>query len=114
MQLLNSHRWFFSLILILPLISAQAETSDAQDNIKIVSSYIFSEYKPEVPNDSLIVRAGIPGVFVVYKNQARFRMVRTGKSQKRFTSILSGLKNNDAVIRDPSALFDGQDIKVQQ
>lgn len=102
--------WFFLLPLMLLPMFTQAETNQSE----IVSAYKFNQDKPVVPSDSLIVRAGIPGVFVIYENQARFRMVRTGKSQKRFTSILSGLKNNDTVIRDPDALFDGQDIKVQQ
>jgi len=103
------HHWFLLLPLMLLPMFTQAETSQ----IEIVSTYKFNKDKPEVPNEALIVRAGIPGVFVIHENQARFRMVRTGKSQQRFTSILSGLKNNDAVIRDPGALFDGQDIKVQ-
>jgi hypothetical protein len=51
---------------------------------------------------------------VAHQNQARFRMVHAGKSQKSFTTILAGIKHNDKVIHDSSTLFDGQNIEIQQ
>lgn len=110
MQTQNPRLWFFLLIMTAPFMPAQAETT----SLEPVSTYSFNKDKPVVPTEALVLRAGIPGVFVAQENQARFRMVRAGKSQNRFTAILSGLINNDAVIRDPRTLFDGQNIKVAQ
>lgn len=103
------HGFLLLSLMILPM-AVPAETASSET----VTVYHFNQDKPEVPDDALTVRAGIPGVFVANQEQARFRMVRAGKSRKQFTAILSGLKNNDAVIREPHALFDGQNIKVAQ
>lgn len=106
----NSPPWFFLLTLLLLIFPAHAET----DNTQTVSVYYFQEDNPVVPTGSLVLRSGIPGIFVAQNNQARFRMVRAGKTRQQLTAILAGLKDNDKVIQNPGALFDGQDIEVQQ
>ena len=52
-----------------------------------------------VPPSVLIERGGIPGVFVLTEvNQARFRMVRTGKIVNGRVEILSGLGGGEILV----------------
>lgn len=52
-----------------------------------------------VPHPVLVERSGVPGVFVLSaENQARFRMVRTGKRINGQTEILSGLSGNETLV----------------
>jgi multidrug efflux pump subunit AcrA (membrane-fusion protein) len=52
-----------------------------------------------VPQSALIERGGIPGVFVMTgENQARFRMVRTGKVVNGRVEILSGLSGSETLV----------------
>ena len=52
-----------------------------------------------VPQSVLVERGGVPGVFVFSEeNQARFRMVRTGKNLNDRVEILSGLSGNETLI----------------
>ena len=52
-----------------------------------------------VPQSALVERGGIPGVFVLSaENQARFRMVRTGKNVSDRVEILSGLSGSETLV----------------
>jgi multidrug efflux pump subunit AcrA (membrane-fusion protein) len=52
-----------------------------------------------IPPSQLVERGGVPGVFVLTdENQARFRMVRTGKSMNNLVEILSGLSGGEILI----------------
>jgi len=52
-----------------------------------------------IPQSQLVERGGVPGVFVLTEeNQARFRMVRTGKSMNNQVEILSGLSGSETLI----------------
>ena len=52
-----------------------------------------------VPHSALVERSGVPGVFVLSgENQARFRMVRTGKRINGQIEILSGLHGNETLV----------------
>ena len=52
-----------------------------------------------LPQSVLVERGGVPGVFVLTdENQARFRMVRTGKSMNNQVEILSGLSGSETLI----------------
>ncbi|MBI3545381.1 MAG: hypothetical protein HY081_02115 [Gammaproteobacteria bacterium] len=58
-------------------------------------------------------RAGIPGVYVLENQTARFRMVRSGKANATQVQILSGLNGNEIlVLGDLSAVHDGSPIKI--
>jgi len=74
-----------------------AETSIERPVIKIASTsknnLLFS-----IPGAALTIRNGIPGVFVVENNEARFRMVRPGKVNKGKVEILSGLFGNEVLL----------------
>ena len=65
-----------------------------------------------IPRTALTMRNGIPGVFVVEKNEARFRMVRPGKTGATQVEILSGLFGNETlVLGELEAVHDGSPIK---
>ena len=67
-----------------------------------------------VPQAALVERGGIPGVFVLSEaNQARFRMVRTGKNVNGRVEILSGLGGNETLVTgDLRDVHDGSPVKI--
>jgi len=67
-----------------------------------------------VPQSALVVRGGIPGVFVLSEsNQARFRMVRTGKNVNGRIEILSGLSGSESLVTgDLRDVHDGSPVKI--
>jgi len=67
-----------------------------------------------VPQSALVVRGGIPGVFVLSEtNQARFRMVRTGKNVNGRIEILSGLSGSETLVTgDLRDVHDGSPVKI--
>ena len=66
-----------------------------------------------VPQSALVERGGVPGVFVfTEENQARFRMVRTGKNLNDRVEILSGLGGNETLVAgDLRDVVDGSSIQ---
>lgn len=68
--------------------------------------------KLSVPRQALVERGGIPGVFVLSEaGEARFRMVRAGKTSDTRVEILSGLAGNETlVLGDLAAVHDGSPI----
>jgi multidrug efflux pump subunit AcrA (membrane-fusion protein) len=66
-----------------------------------------------VPQSALIERGGIPGVFVLTEEQqARFRMVRTGKNVNGRVEILSGLSGSETLVAgDLRDVHDGSPVK---
>jgi hypothetical protein len=68
-----------------------------------------------IPRRAVVMRDGIPGVFVVRDGEARFRMVRTGAVAKQSVEILSGLFGDETLLLDDvSALYDGQPLTSLQ
>ena len=66
-----------------------------------------------IPRAALLVRNGISGVFVVEKNEARFRMVRSGKKDADKVEILSGLFGDETLlIGELEAVHDGIPVTV--
>jgi len=67
-----------------------------------------------VPQALLVERGGVPGVFVLSaENQARFRMVRTGKSVNGRIEILSGLSGSESLVTgDLRDVHDGSPVKI--
>jgi len=67
----------------------------------------------QVPQAVLVERGGIPGVFVLSAdNQARFRMVRTGKHLNNRVEILSGLSGSETLVAgDLRDVHDGSPIE---
>lgn len=68
-----------------------------------------------IPRSALIERGGIPGVFVLENRQARFRMVRPGKTGTERVEVLSGLHGDETlVLGDLTDVHDGSPIKTAE
>jgi len=66
-----------------------------------------------VPLSALTLRNGTPGVFVLENNEARFRMVRLGKTGKSQVDILSGLFGDETlVLGELDKVHDGSPITI--
>ena len=67
-----------------------------------------------VPQALLVERGGVPGVFVLSaENQARFRMVRTGKTVNNRVEVLSGLRGGETLVTgDLRDVHDGSPVKI--
>ena len=71
-----------------------------------------------IPRQALVARGGIPGVFVLSETgsqtpQARFRLVRIGRTSDAQVEILSGLHGDETlVLGDLAAVHDGSPIKT--
>mgnify|MGYP003416264744 FL=1 len=65
-----------------------------------------------IPRAALVERGGIPGVFVLNEaGEARFRLVRPGRTSGTQTEILSGLHGDETlVLGDLGAVHDGTPI----
>jgi multidrug efflux pump subunit AcrA (membrane-fusion protein) len=69
----------------------------------------------KIPRAALAERGGIPGVFVLNEaDEARFRLVRPGRTSGTQVEILSGLHGNETlVLGDLGAVHDGTPIKIK-
>jgi len=67
-----------------------------------------------LPQSVLVERGGVPGVFVLTdENQARFRMVRTGRNINGRVEILSGLGGSETLVTgDLRDVHDGSPVKI--
>lgn len=66
-----------------------------------------------IPRQALIERGGISGVFVLNNHQARFRMIRPGKTSTARVEVLSGLHGDETlVLGDLTVVHDGSPITV--
>jgi hypothetical protein len=71
-----------------------------------------------IPRQALVERGGIPGVFVLNETgsqtpQARFRLVRAGRTSDAQVDILSGLHGDETlVLGDLAAVHDGSPVTV--
>ena len=88
-----------------------------------INFHIANEKHLLIPETALIKRAGVQGVFVVSDNinssdaskkgKAYFTPVKTERRWKKKWLVLSGLKEGDSVVLNPSTkLLDGTSIKV--
>ncbi|MEW6330699.1 MAG: hypothetical protein AB1560_04475 [Pseudomonadota bacterium] len=66
----------------------------------------------KIPRAALVERGGIPGVLVLNETgEARFRLVRPGRTSGTQTEILSGLHGNETlVLGDLAAVHDGTPV----
>jgi predicted small lipoprotein YifL len=65
-----------------------------------------------VPRAAYVERAGVPGVFVLQENLARFRMVKAGRTQGADLEILSGLTGTETlVLGDLKTVRDGSPLQ---
>lgn len=65
-----------------------------------------------IPAAARVDLAGTPGVFVLQNNQARFRMIKTGKQQGTRIEVSSGLSGNELIIMGPyDDIYDGSPFR---
>lgn len=118
---MNRTTYFMVLVILLVFKGHTVYAADAISNtlpmiersvIKI-SAVPSDDVFISIPRTAQITRNGIPGVFVVENNEARFRMVRPGKISLSQLEILSGLFGNETlVVGELEAVHDGSPIKV--
>ena len=70
---------------------------------------------PEIPRAAFVERGGLPGVFVLDSNgQARFRLVRLGKTTGDRLEVISGLQPGELLVRgDLAEVRDGSPITTK-
>ncbi len=67
-----------------------------------------------VPDSAVLPQGQMERIFVLEKDQARLRLVRTGMKQDGMTEIVSGLNPGETVIYQNNAhLVDGQPVKTE-
>ena len=65
-----------------------------------------------IPAAARVNLAGTPGVFILQNNQARFRMIKTGKQQGTRIEVSSGLVGNERIIMGPyDDIYDGSPFR---
>ncbi|MEA3405702.1 MAG: efflux RND transporter periplasmic adaptor subunit [Pseudomonadota bacterium] len=66
-----------------------------------------------VPSSAIVVRAGIPGVFVVSEGKAYFSMVRPGMSMNGQTEVQAGLNLGERIVVDNNqSLLNGDIVET--
>ena len=67
-----------------------------------------------VPQDALVVFAGVEKLLVVDKDTVRERRVRTGRRVGDLVEILDGVAPGDRVIAQPNGLADGMTVRISE
>ena len=105
----------FALLLFINVSSLQAAEAlpVIERQVVKISAVANNGVLISIPRAALVVRNGIPGVFVVSNNEARFRMVRRGKIHRAKVEILSGLFGDETlVIGELKSVHDGSPVKI--
>lgn len=64
-----------------------------------------------IARDAVVVRNGIPGVYVLHDGRARFRMIRRGRNQDSRVQVVSGLRGDETlVLGNYAELHDGSPV----
>ena len=64
-----------------------------------------------VPDDAVVRRGQLEGLFVVKDDRAALRWIRVGRSRDGVTEVLSGLEAGESYVVDPPAgLNDGSPV----
>jgi hypothetical protein len=110
-----------AILLGLALAGCDQKPPEAPPSLPRVERPVLAlDVKPEatlrikIPRAALVERGGIPGVFVLNAaGEARFRLVRPGRTSGTQVEILSGLHGNETlVLGDLAAVHDGSPIIV--
>lgn len=114
-----SRRLLLAMLLMLSMnlaVAAEVNSNAApvlERKVQQVTANSTNGVRISIPLSALTSRDGIPGVFVVENNEARFRMVRPGKILKSKVEILSGLFGGENLItNDLEALHDGSPVAI--
>lgn len=64
-----------------------------------------------IARDAVVLRNGIPGVYVLHDGRARFRMIRRGRNQDGRVQVVSGLRGDETlVLGNHAELHDGSPV----
>jgi hypothetical protein len=119
-----SNSWLAAsaILLGLALASCEKKPPEAPPSLPRVERPVLAlNLKPgatlriKIPRVALVERGGIPGVFVLSEaGEARFRLVRPGRTSDSLVEILSGLHGNETlVLGDLAAVHDGTPIQIK-
>lgn len=105
-----------SVVAVLLLAACGKKTAEPAPLAALARPVVMLDTKADrvlVPQAALVERGGIPGVFVMTEEQqARFRMVRTGKNLNDRVEILSGLSGSETLVAgDLRDVHDGSPIR---
>lgn len=68
-----------------------------------------------IPEHAIVMRGGVPGVFVLDNNEARFRMIKPGEKRGSQQQVLSGLGGNETlVVGSLQEVHDGSRIRADK
>lgn len=118
----NSRRVAIVILLGLVLASCDKKPPEAPPSLpRVERPVLVLNLKPEatlrinIPRAALVERGGIPGVFVLNETgEARFRLVRPGRTSGTQVEILSGLHGSETlVLGDLAAVHDGTPITTK-
>lgn len=111
-----------AILLALVLAGCDKKPPEAPPTLPRVERPVLAlNLKPEatlrikIPRAALVERGGIPGVFVLNEaGEARFRLVRPGRTGGTQVEILSGLHGSETlVLGDLAAVHDGTPIGIK-
>lgn len=110
------------LLVALPLLGCDKKPPEPPPSLQSLERPVLAlnskpgdSLKLKIPRAALVECGGIPGVFVLSEaGEARFRLVRTGRTSDTQMEILSGLHGNETlVLGDLSAVHDGTPITTK-
>jgi hypothetical protein len=80
----------------------------------VISPQVLPDGSLRIPRTTLLEHIGTTGVFILSEDsQARFRMLKTGKSNADWIMISSGLTGQESILRGPfDAVFDGSPVQL--
>lgn len=119
MTSLRNPLWAVLLALLLAGCGHEETPTPPPEPPTLARPVVQLKAKPEtniwVARQAVTERGGVPGVFVLNTdNQARFRMVRIGRSKGAQVEVISGLTGYETlVLGDLQGVRDGSPIKTK-
>lgn len=80
----------------------------------VISPEVLPDGSLRIPRATVVEHIGTTGVFILSEDrQARFRMVKTGKSSAEWITITSGLSGRESILNGPfDAVYDGSPVQL--
>lgn len=121
----SSSLWLLATILLLGLVLTGCDKKPPEPPpslprverpVLVLNLKAEATLRINIPRAALVERGGIPGVFVLNEaGEARFRLVRPGRTSGTQVEILSGLYGNETlVLGDLGAVHDGSPIEKKK
>lgn len=96
--------------------AATAEIDLPTVELSVMLPEVLTDGSIRIHSDQLVQHIGTKGVFILSsRNQARFRMVKTGKKKGDSISITSGLKGQEQILTGPyDSVVDGSPVQLRK